>query len=552
MRKESWGLHLNDNDGFEKEDSGDDVSSDLQACENTPAQGHDQSNGIYESPPPLIPVDRSETPIRRVEVGTITVPEGWRKVSNEVVEQLADSIRVDGLLHPIGVRPDLDRAGCYILVYGRHRLLAVESLGETTIEARVLNLDAVQARRATHAENLFRASLSWAEYLISLAEWYTDYEEQYPEAHGHRAGGEGKKRRSHMPPADDDSAPAPVGDRGSLPPTFTKMAAKELGGSQRVLQKDLKIARAFDADELRLLGGLDVRKTGAEILAAIEDAAARKQTLSLIAGIEGAAARKRALSFIAEGLPAEEAIIQATLPQYATDERVNDPEERCASEEDLCDGCSEHDAEATGTAPRTVRKHVTAGNNLTEKQRRMLVERNVPPTDIKAIDEMPEDHRKEAVALIASGRPTKEALARAVMPPNATFEQVGNPDESRVLNPDDMTDDEWLETQCGDVLAQLKHKDVYRNDALLWRHTQEMRRTLRNQSKNLLARGKHQLTGSFHYHFTRFLDIDHPKAWRICALCQGTGKSGDGEKCDSCYGNGYSLTKGVWRKQHRR
>jgi hypothetical protein len=315
------GTALEQSDGFEKEDSGDDVSSDLQACEGTPARGHGQSNGIHQSPPPLIPVDRDETPIRRVEIGSITVPEDWRSVSNEIVKRLANSSRVVGLLHPIGVRPDPERPGRYILVHGRHRLLAVESLGEATIEAKVRDMDDETATMTMLTENLSRSPLKGTQYHEALAEWSRIYQARYPEVHGKRAGGEGKRRKRQAQAAGADSAPAEDTRDHELPPTFTEMAAEKLGISQRAVQKDLKVAQALTFNELKILEDRGVGKTDTQRIAAIADRDSRRLAVDLIA----------------HGASVEEAIAAAKLPKNATLEVVAPEGPRPPTSEEMTD-----------------------------------------------------------------------------------------------------------------------------------------------------------------------------------------------------------------------
>jgi sulfiredoxin len=78
--------------------------------------------------------------IEKVAVADIYVPTARRKTLHpETVRLLAEDILENGLTTPIQVRPD---GGRYVLIEGLHRLEAAKWLGETTINAYL-----VQARK---------------------------------------------------------------------------------------------------------------------------------------------------------------------------------------------------------------------------------------------------------------------------------------------------------------------------------------------------------------------------------------------------------------------
>jgi ParB family chromosome partitioning protein len=78
---------------------------------------------------------------------------------DEALEELADSIKVNGVVQPIMVRPG-DEDGRYILVLGERRLLASKKAGKTTIPAMVRRVSLQQAAEMTIIENLQREDLS--------------------------------------------------------------------------------------------------------------------------------------------------------------------------------------------------------------------------------------------------------------------------------------------------------------------------------------------------------------------------------------------------------
>jgi hypothetical protein len=245
------------------------------------------------------------------------------------------------------------------------------------------------------------------------------------EVHGKRAGGEGKKRNDRAAGAIARSVPASDEPVDELPPEFTEMAAQHPGVSQRVVQKDLKVADALSPEDLRLLDERGAGKTEVERLAAIPDEARRRQ----------------------------------------------------------------------------------------------------------------------AVSLVAAGMSPKGALAYAALPADTQVVTVGDPSQPQPSETD-MTDEEWLETYCGEVLARLKYTAVYKRDAILYRKTRDARERFRNATKADLSQSKIQPTGPFFWALARVVNIDHPRNWLPCGPCGGTGMSGDVGKCGNCYGHAYVVKTG--------
>src|SRR5450631_2499736 len=78
---------------------------------------------------------------------------------NDALEELADSIKANGVVQPIMVRPS-EEEGRYILVLGERRLHASKKAGKTTIPALVRRVSLQQAAEMTIIENLQREDLS--------------------------------------------------------------------------------------------------------------------------------------------------------------------------------------------------------------------------------------------------------------------------------------------------------------------------------------------------------------------------------------------------------
>lgn len=113
---------------------------------------------------------RRKEPMREtLFVENITVPlNRARKVNEDAVTRLAESMAKIGLQTPITVRVDGDDL---LLVAGLHRLEAARRLGWDKIDAIYLDGDATDARLWEIAENLHRADLSAVERAEHVAEW---------------------------------------------------------------------------------------------------------------------------------------------------------------------------------------------------------------------------------------------------------------------------------------------------------------------------------------------------------------------------------------------
>jgi ParB family transcriptional regulator, chromosome partitioning protein len=78
---------------------------------------------------------------------------------DEALEELADSIKANGVVQPIVVRP-AEEEGRYILILGERRLHASKKAGKTHVPALVRRVSEQQAAEMTIVENLQREDLS--------------------------------------------------------------------------------------------------------------------------------------------------------------------------------------------------------------------------------------------------------------------------------------------------------------------------------------------------------------------------------------------------------
>jgi ParB family chromosome partitioning protein len=91
----------------------------------------------------------------------------------ESLEELADSIAVQGVLQPIVVRPGTERR--FILILGERRLRASKLAARTTIPAIVKRVSAQQAAEMTLVENLQREDLNCVAQAEGFANLSTEF-----------------------------------------------------------------------------------------------------------------------------------------------------------------------------------------------------------------------------------------------------------------------------------------------------------------------------------------------------------------------------------------
>ncbi len=92
----------------------------------------------------------------KIEEFTATNTKELRSFRREFAACLAESIKTEGLLHPIVVRPNPDKPGFFIRVSGKHRLYAMQKiLKEQFIDCNVLqDFDAKDHEMVLIPENL--------------------------------------------------------------------------------------------------------------------------------------------------------------------------------------------------------------------------------------------------------------------------------------------------------------------------------------------------------------------------------------------------------------
>lgn len=156
-------------------------------------------------------------PIEKLQFNRVVTPD-----EEELITEMAESIRDQGLIHPITIREE-----DFKVIAGRKRILAVMRLGQTEIHAEVRGgLDADRALELAIHENVKRTNLPW----FDRAELYKLLHELRQKQHGIKKGGR------------------PRNDGANVGGWSLGDTARELGMALGPLSEDLTLAKAVQAD----------------------------------------------------------------------------------------------------------------------------------------------------------------------------------------------------------------------------------------------------------------------------------------------------------------
>lgn len=121
-----------------------------------------------------IPLDNIEpNPYQTRLVHTDDPDHGGDEEGHTSLKDLAESIRVNGVIQPITVRPGKD--GIYVLITGERRWRASKLAGKTTVPAIVRHVSDQQAAEITIVENLQRDDLTCVEQGQAFARLSQDF-----------------------------------------------------------------------------------------------------------------------------------------------------------------------------------------------------------------------------------------------------------------------------------------------------------------------------------------------------------------------------------------
>ena len=117
-------------------------------------------SALFGDSAPKITVKQSET--KRVSISDLTRnPYQPRETFNEFkLDELANSIKKNGIIQPIAVRPKKLEAGKYEIVAGERRWLAAQKAGLHDIPVNILDLSDVESLEVAIVENIQRDDLN--------------------------------------------------------------------------------------------------------------------------------------------------------------------------------------------------------------------------------------------------------------------------------------------------------------------------------------------------------------------------------------------------------
>ncbi|WP_292178210.1 ParB N-terminal domain-containing protein [Mesorhizobium sp.] len=174
----------------------------------------------------------------KIKIADIWVPAKRRRLDPAwVATIMADIQGGNGHMTPIEVMPQERDDAKYRLIFGRHRLAAVEALGEAEIDTIIKDPKEVatetQIRKREIAENLIRRQLSVLDRSIDIADWRDIYDAE------HGTGKAGRKKSREVIEDDELSAKFAL--------NFSEAAQTVLGISRRSVFHALKIATIPEA-----------------------------------------------------------------------------------------------------------------------------------------------------------------------------------------------------------------------------------------------------------------------------------------------------------------
>lgn len=196
-----------------------------------------------------------------------------RTIREAAITELAESIRVTGLLEPIVVGENSQ------LIAGQRRLLAVQQLGWKTIPCRICDLDNGEAELATIDENLMREDYNEVERAGALARRKILYLAINPETRNVNVmGGPGRGHKS------EDKTAARIAAVSFVADTATKT-----GKSERSIRLDVAIGEKLDPTAAAIVAELPAIADNKAELKALSELPPEQQRQVATAVAEGKA-----------------------------------------------------------------------------------------------------------------------------------------------------------------------------------------------------------------------------------------------------------------------
>ncbi|MFW6027891.1 MAG: ParB/RepB/Spo0J family partition protein, partial [bacterium] len=175
--------------------------------------------------------------VEEISITAIVTGDRLRKLDQDWVAGLAESIRKFGLRQPIEVTPTGHQGAEgfdeFSLVSGAHRLAACQALEMKTVRASIIEATDLEVRLLEIDENLIRRELSPLDRAVFLARRKDVYEALHPETrHGARGGRESKQPQN----VENDTM------------SFSISTAEKMGLSARTIERAVRIANKLLPD----------------------------------------------------------------------------------------------------------------------------------------------------------------------------------------------------------------------------------------------------------------------------------------------------------------
>lgn len=188
----------------------------------------------------------------------VVLDEEQRQLQPAKVEEIADSVKEIGLMHPITI-DSTNR-----LIAGLHRLEAFKSLGNEKIPVRVTEETNPLKLRLMHLdENLADGQLLPYEESVALKEKKEIYEKLYPET---TISGRKKAEHERKQLNKTDTKPESGFVKETLQPSFSEDTAKKTGKSKSVIKENLQIANRIKPETYEKIKDTEIAQKKTELL----------------------------------------------------------------------------------------------------------------------------------------------------------------------------------------------------------------------------------------------------------------------------------------------
>jgi hypothetical protein len=191
------------------------------------------------------------------------------------------------MYNAIVVRNDPAKEGHYVVVQGKHRLYATKVvLKEQFIAAQIVEgMDDKEAEFAMITENLWRHPLTKGQTTASVKKWLEYYQAKFGES---TPAVETETQSGTDTVSVGAITPTVAAEEIEFDPTkrvngFTSQLSAAIGVTKRQAERELRIAKAFDEDQLQVLDQEEISKESREHISKVKDDGDRSAIVNLIA-----------------------------------------------------------------------------------------------------------------------------------------------------------------------------------------------------------------------------------------------------------------------------